>query len=108
MNTAFHSSSFGSIAAASEDTMTPVRMRQPSRSTSSCDLRTAAAGSPAVSWDRNSTGRPGTPPCVLVTKLPRRADHAPLGIPHLLPQPARALRLAAEQRVAAGDNRGDA
>jgi hypothetical protein len=49
MNTAFHSSSFGSIAAASDETMTPVRMRQLSRSTSSCDFLTHCAGSPCVS-----------------------------------------------------------
>ena len=71
------------MAAASEETMTPVRMRQLSRSTSSWHLRTHIAGSPCVSWNRNSIGRPITPPLasvifltsrqVRITWLPRRA-----------------------------------
>src|SRR6516164_8178861 len=46
---AFHSSSLGATASASEDRVIPVRMLHLSRSTISCDLRTASAGLPAVS-----------------------------------------------------------
>ncbi len=59
------------MATASDETMTPVRIWQLSRSTSSWHLRTQLAGSPWVSWNRNSTGWPIS---------------AALGVDHLLDQ----------------------
>ena len=44
MNTAFHSASFGTTASASELSVIPNNNRQPSRSTTSCALRTAGSG----------------------------------------------------------------
>ena len=66
---AFHSSSFGTTASASEDSVMPVKMLQPSRSTISCALRTASAGLPPVSSINNWICRPSRPPlafCALV------------------------------------------
>ena len=66
---AFHSSSFGTTARASEERVIPVKMLQPSRSTISCALRTASAGLPPVSSSSNLISRPSRPPfefCVLI------------------------------------------
>ena len=45
----FHSGHLAETASASDDSATPVRNLTPSFSTSFCALRTAVAGSPAVS-----------------------------------------------------------
>ena len=49
MKMTFHSGHFADTASASEDSATPVRNFTPSFSTSFWALRTAVAGSPAVS-----------------------------------------------------------
>src|SRR4051794_12784142 len=96
MKIAFHSSSFGTTARASDDSVMPVKMLQPSRSTISCALRTASAGLPPVSSSNSWTGRPRRPPlafCALIhssqprfscwptePRGPVKASGAPIGL----------------------------
>src|SRR6185437_15952691 len=55
-------SKFWHQANASDDSTIPKSRRQPSRSTTSCALRTQFAGSPAVSCTSSSISRPSRPP----------------------------------------------
>src|SRR5437764_5624967 len=84
---AFHSSSFGTTASASEDSVIPVKMLQPSRSTISCALRTASAGLPPVVFDQ---------------QLDWTAEEATLGVLHFRPQLATALELLPDRTERTG------
>jgi len=86
---AFHSSSFGNIAAASDETMTPVKMWQ----FVALDQLLALA----------HAGR-GIALRVLIEELDRLPEQATLGVGHFLDQLAGADHLAAQQRIAAGDH----
>src|SRR5207248_144063 len=73
---------------APDDSATPVRNFTPSFSTSFCALRTAVAGSPAVSSKMNSTGRPRIP--LALTSLANRSAARLAWMPYwaLLPDSA--------------------
>src|SRR5437588_2783991 len=102
---AFHSSSFGTTASASEDSVIPVKMLQPSRSTISCALRTASAGLPPVSSISSWIGRPRRPPlafCIFVHSSQPRFSCCPTepsgpvrarGAPIFIGSAAAALRM---------------
>src|SRR5260370_42566815 len=62
MKMPFHSGHLADTASASEDNAMPVRNFTPSFFTNFCPLRTAVAGAPAESSERNSTGRPSAAP----------------------------------------------
>src|SRR3974377_1053651 len=92
---AFHSSSLGATASASEDSVIPVRMLHLSRSTISCDLRTASAGLPPVASARGWRGRGAG--------RPRRAAGAPaVSVLHLGPHLAAALQLLPDRTERSG------
>src|SRR5207248_4991421 len=82
-------SSFGTTASASEDSVIPVKMLQPSRSTISCALRTASAGLPPVVFDQ---------------QLDWTAEEATLGVLHFRPQLATALELLPDRTERTGQS----